>query len=288
MVETSDDADRPSARWARLNARHEVNAMPVDHSGADTSAESLANEHLQILLADDSEDIRAAVCAYVQAFPRWEIDLAVNGLQAIAMWRQRPYNLVFMDMQMPLMDGYEATERIRCLEQEDERRRVSIIALTADDRAADVDRSLRAGCTAHLPKPVGKRALLAAIVRYATAGVALPNDSAADARDAVAAAKPGPEVVYLDPDVADLIPRFLDNRRRDLITLREAAGAGDMDSVSRMGHMLKGVGGGYGFDRIAELGGRLELAAATGQTAVHATIAELADHIASVRILFGR
>jgi CheY-like chemotaxis protein/HPt (histidine-containing phosphotransfer) domain-containing protein len=261
--------------------------MPIKHPAAPSSVDSLANERLRILLVDDSEDIRAVVCAYLTAFPHWEIDIAVNGLQAIGKCRQRAYDVVFMDMQMPLMDGYAATERIRLLEHEAKRRHVPIIALTADGGAAEVARGLQAGCTAHLLKPVRKPALLGAIARYATTGVNVPIETAG-ARDVAAAGSADGEVVHLDRDVAELIPGFLENRQRDVLKLRAAARAGDLATVSCIGHTLKGDGASYGFERIAELGGQLESAATAGQTAVHATIAELADYIAGVRVLFDR
>jgi CheY-like chemotaxis protein len=77
-----------------------------------------------------------------------------------------------MDMQMPVMDGYTATERIRKWEKENGVRPTPIIALTANALKEDAQRSLDAGCTAHLTKPIKKAGLLAAIREHAAAVMA--------------------------------------------------------------------------------------------------------------------
>ncbi len=68
-------------------------------------------------------------------------------------------------------------------------------------------------------------------------------------------------VVRVDPDIADLIPGFLENRQKDIKTIEETLQKGDYDILQRMGHTLKGTGGGYGFDEITDIGLRIENAA---------------------------
>jgi hypothetical protein len=68
-------------------------------------------------------------------------------------------------------------------------------------------------------------------------------------------------VVRADPDIADLIPGFLENRRRDVDKMREALTQGEYETIRVLGHSMKGAGGGYGFDAITEIGGALERAA---------------------------
>ena len=65
-------------------------------------------------------------------------------------------------------------------------------------------------------------------------------------------------VVYIDADIEDLVPRFLQNRRRDVETMLEACGQSDYEAVRILGHNMKGVGAGYGFDLITEIGQFLE------------------------------
>ena len=68
-------------------------------------------------------------------------------------------------------------------------------------------------------------------------------------------------VVRADPDIADLIPGFLENRRRDVDKMREALTQGEYETIRVLGHSMKGAGGGYGFDAITEIGAALEEAA---------------------------
>ena len=71
----------------------------------------------------------------------------------------------------------------------------------------------------------------------------------------------GKILVRVDPDLADLIPGFLNNRRKDIAAMREALKHGDFETVRVLGHSMKGAGGGYGFDAITEIGAALEEAA---------------------------
>ncbi len=67
--------------------------------------------------------------------------------------------------------------------------------------------------------------------------------------------------VRIDPELEDLIPGYLENRHKDINSIREALGKGDYDVVQRLGHSMKGSGGGYGFDDITNIGKFLEQAA---------------------------
>ena len=73
----------------------------------------------------------------------------------------------------------------------------------------------------------------------------------------------GKILVQVDPDLADLIPGFLANRRKDITAMQDALARGDFEAVRILGHSMKGSGGGYGFDAITEIGAALEQAAMT-------------------------
>ena len=121
---------------------------------------------LRILLADDLADNRDVVALFLKDLP-YAIEMTENGAAAVEKFQQAVYDLVFMDMQMPIMDGLTATTAIRDWEQKQGRRATPIIALTAHALKEERDKSLAAGCTAHLTKPIKKRELLAAIAQYA-------------------------------------------------------------------------------------------------------------------------
>jgi PAS domain S-box-containing protein len=132
---------------------------------------------LQILMADDSFDNRALIRAYLKKTP-YRLEDAENGQQAIDKFIAGKFDLVLMDIQMPIVDGYEATTIIRSWERANHRRRTPIVALTASALEEAVHRTKAAGCDAHVTKPVKKSTLLDAIRNAVEKN--LPDDERAD------------------------------------------------------------------------------------------------------------
>ncbi len=120
---------------------------------------------LHILLAEDLEDNRDVVALYVKGTP-YVLDMAENGAIAVDKFCANTYDLVFMDIQMPVMDGYQATEAIREWEREHQRVPTPIVAFTANAFKEDLAMSLAVGCVGHLTKPIRKQALLKVIAEY--------------------------------------------------------------------------------------------------------------------------
>jgi signal transduction histidine kinase/CheY-like chemotaxis protein len=117
---------------------------------------------LHILIVDDSHDNRALIEAYLKKTP-YRLENAENGQQAIDKFIADRFDLVLMDIQMPIVDGYEATRAIRGWERDHGRRRTPVVALTASALEDAADRTTAAGCDAHVTKPVKKSTLLKAI-----------------------------------------------------------------------------------------------------------------------------
>lgn len=93
--------------------------------------------------------------------------------------------------------------------------------------------------------------------------------------------------VAVDPDLEALIPGFLDNRRKDLLSLRDALLRGDIQSLQSTGHSLKGVGGGYGFNGLSELGAEIEKAAKAGEIGgIGPVVDRLGDYLDRVEVVF--
>jgi len=120
---------------------------------------------LNILLVEDSEDNRLLIQSYLKKTPH-HIDIAENGEIAVEKFESGKYDLVLMDMQMPVMDGYSATREIRKWENQKGEKATPVIALTAYATKEKKQKSLDAGCTAHLAKPIRKATLLKAIYEY--------------------------------------------------------------------------------------------------------------------------
>ena len=127
---------------------------------------SAEGRSLNILLVDDVLANRKLVDAYLKSTPH-QVDIAENGEIAVRKFLSGTYDLVFMDMQMPVMDGFAATKAIRQWQHGNGKNPTPILALTAYVLEAEVKKCLAAGCTAHLGKPIRKATLLDAIHEYA-------------------------------------------------------------------------------------------------------------------------
>ena len=121
---------------------------------------------LNILLVEDMEDNRVLITLLLKALP-YRLDLAENGAAGVEKFRSRQYDLLLMDIHMPVMDGYEAIRIMRLWEEEQKRGATPIIALTGNTLEEDIKKAQAAGFTAHLTKPLKKQTLLEAIRRYA-------------------------------------------------------------------------------------------------------------------------
>jgi two-component system sensor histidine kinase/response regulator len=117
---------------------------------------------LHILLVEDSQDNRLLIQSFLQKTP-YRIDIAENGEIAVDKFTSGKYDLVLMDMQMPVMDGYTATREIRKWEAKEKAEPTPIVALTAYATKDEEQKSLDAGCNAHLTKPIKKVKLLEAL-----------------------------------------------------------------------------------------------------------------------------
>ncbi|WP_447985548.1 response regulator [Nitrospira sp. Nam74] len=120
---------------------------------------NLKESSLKVLLVEDSSDNTALILAYLK-HTLHVIDTADNGALGVEKFRQGTYDIVLMDMQMPVMDGYAATKAIRLWESDQSRAPTPIIALTAHAQPEDTLKSFEAGCTDHLTKPIKKQVLL--------------------------------------------------------------------------------------------------------------------------------
>lgn len=120
---------------------------------------------LHILLVEDSPDNRLLIQSYFK-HETCTMDYAENGKVAVELFQAGRYDVVLMDMQMPIMDGYTATATIRQWERQHGRTPVPILALTAFGMKGEEQKSFAAGCTAYLTKPIRKATLLSAIDQY--------------------------------------------------------------------------------------------------------------------------
>ena len=174
----------PSALMASLaealtKATPKMAETPVDDLAARIARR--AAEALPVLLAEDSRS-NQLVATSILGKVGFRVDIAENGLQAVAAVNRQEYALVLMDVAMPEMDGIEATGCIRALSGK--RGRVPIVAMTANAFDEDRRRCLEAGMDGYLSKPIDRRALFEAVLEYARSGGGEPAPGAAAARGA--------------------------------------------------------------------------------------------------------
>lgn len=121
---------------------------------------------LQILLVEDNEDNQLLFTLFLKNTPH-HVDIAENGKIGVDKYISGKYDLVFMDLDMPVMNGYEATMTIREWERERDAKPATIIALSAHALKGQEQESLSAGCNAHMTKPFKKVELLETLNRHA-------------------------------------------------------------------------------------------------------------------------
>ena len=229
-------------------------------------------EPLRILAVDDSEENRFLVAGYLKEL-NCHIEFAENGEIALEKFCAGAYDLVLMDLEMPVMDGYTATGRMRAWEAERKRRLTPILALTASALDADLRRAIEGGCTACLRKPVRLRTLVEAVTKYT-------------AREA-----PGGEdleriIVRADDRLRAVVPEYLNKRRKDVETMAAALERAEFGTIRDLAHKMTGTGGTYGFPRITEIGEALESAARQENSEqVREQVEELSRYLGRVEVV---
>ena len=164
-LEVLADVRDPSTR---ASVQRFVNAQSPSRESKDAGDHKPApRKTLRILIAEDDPDNRFLIEKYLAAVPDIEVETVNDGTEAVQRFcRGTPeYDLVFMDMQMPVMDGYTATRKLREYEAAFPDSRTRIIALTAHALQGDRERCLEAGCDLYLTKPLRKTSLLAEVER---------------------------------------------------------------------------------------------------------------------------
>jgi CheY-like chemotaxis protein/HPt (histidine-containing phosphotransfer) domain-containing protein len=207
----------------------------------------------RILLAEDGEDNRRLL-GYVLTSAGAEVEMAFDGSQALekalnAQRNGRPHGAVLMDMQMPVLDGYAATRRLREMGYT-----LPIIALTAHAMSTDRDKCLAAGCDDFCTKPIVRTLFLSIVARWVgRPGSALPARTASSE-----------PTMDDDPEMRALVQLFVEDLSVDVRQMRRALDQGDLAEVVGVAHRLKGSAGSYGFPALTAGAGVLEKRARAG------------------------
>ena len=230
----------------------------------------------RILIVDDSPDNSWLVEVYLKG-KQYRLTFEEDGLAAVTRFGLENFDLVLMDIQMPVMDGLTATRAIRELERERGRPRIPILALTASSSLQDMERSFEAGCDAHLAKPISKLELTTAVDRY------LREPGSGE----TAQTKFGEKIrIEVPPGLAQIVPPYLSRRKKEVPEMFDFLAKSDFVRLAEVGRNLKGTGGGYGFLELTHLGSWLEQSAKQQDAeALHKRITDVNDYLDRVQLV---
>jgi signal transduction histidine kinase/DNA-binding response OmpR family regulator len=249
------------------------------------------NQPLRILVVEDREMNQRIARLMLERFG-YRADFAANGQLAVEAVQQKPYDVIFMDCQMPVMDGYEATRRIRQLEAEapaGRQGRARIIAMTANAIGENRRRCLEAGMDDFISKPVRME-----LVRDALGAVVL-EPAAPAPKPALVETAPGslgPEteasLTMLETEFGaqatlEMVVLFLQDTPERIAELRQAWARGDFVYLVRLSHMMTGSCGIFGLLAMRSECARLEALGPTHPSAeLAAGVEQVAQQFAAV------
>jgi PAS domain S-box-containing protein len=237
----------------------------------------------RILVAEDNPTNQTVALAILRRLGH-RADAVANGEEAITALQQIPYDLVLMDCQMPVLDGYAATRRIRQPGNGVRTPDLPIIAMTANAMQGDREKCLLAGMNDYLPKPVQPAALAEILSRWLPASEAAPPPPAPAPTGPAAPAIFRPEDLLQrlmdDADTARLIlAGFLEDIPKQIQLLREYVASGAAAEATRQAHTIKGAAATVGAEALSAVAGALEQAGQRGNlTHLAAGIPRLGEH----------
>ncbi|WP_051559768.1 cache domain-containing protein [Marinobacterium jannaschii] len=204
-----------------------------------------------------------------------ESDIACNGVEALACFADQQYDLVLMDCQMPVMDGFEATKAIRTQESKNGLAHTPIVALTANALQEDRERCLAVGMDSYLAKPYNKQQLHSEVYRWLGGQDKAAEESdngSEEIRQPAAAGNPLSQAVLtqlqgLEPNgdfFQQLVDAYLEQSLANLSELQRSVDAGSADAVRAAAHSFKSSSGNMGALELADRCRELEMAARLG------------------------
>ncbi len=249
----------------------------------------------RVLVVDDGETNRKLI-QFVLSRAGAKVFQAENGQQAVDRVMAEPFDLILMDMQMPVMDGYHATAELRTRGIT-----VPIIALTANAMKGDEVRCREVGCSGYLAKPIDMDLLLAMVTSALTESVhtrsvpppvgavescatphGTPTGAPTAARRAVGLPPLVPTLPLDDPDFREIVENFVARLGERLDEMDSALATLDLSALAKLAHWLRGTGGSVGFADFTEPSTRLEDLAREGR------VAEIPDTLRHLRELAAR
>lgn len=238
----------------------------------ESAVESEEPQEIQILLVEDYPTNQKVVLTHLRA-AGYQVDLAENGYLAVEAYKRNHYDLILMDIQMPVMDGYEATEMIRSLEQDStETERVPIVAMTAHAVKGYIEKCMDVGMDDYTVKPVRRKELLAAVKKWVGAGThpeaTLETREPQPIMDTGSAPmdfeKALEEFMGKKEILVEVLGEFVEILKSQIRIMRQAISTGDTERLWREAHAIKGGAANLVADELSRLALEIEKVGKTG------------------------
>jgi polar amino acid transport system substrate-binding protein len=250
---------------------HEVISEPRTGTRSDQGDAAIAKlRGAHVLLVEDNE-INQELAMELLSSNGIRVQVAADGQQALDLLAREDFDGVLMDCQMPVMDGYEATRKLRAQERF---KNLPILAMTANAMAGDRDKVLAAGMNDHIAKPINVQEMFTIMARWITPSEPLAEILPPETVEIVAEQEnlefpelPGVNVAAGLATTQDnhklyrkLLLKFRDSEADFVDTFRKALTDKDMEAAQRYAHTLKGVAGNIGAEEVQQAAAALELA----------------------------
>jgi CheY-like chemotaxis protein len=256
---------KKAIRFAEGQRIHEVKKVETG-TGLPEAVSDPVRGGLRILLAEDDVASQRMTSLLLEKRMGHRVDIADNGIEAVRMAEANPYDIILMDVNMPLMDGLAATRKIRqagC--------KLPVMAITASAMKGDRERFLEAGMDGYLSKPINVDVLRDVFLSYCHSGVGeVPKAAEAGSKDVRAK----PEISFFGTneqraekmdvslsDYQEILAEFIVLRALDMQKLDDAFEGGDLDSVYPLAHKIKGSAKMLALEEIAASASNIEQAA---------------------------
>jgi len=237
----------------------------------------MQRKNIRILLAEDNPTNQMVATGILKKLGFANIETASNGAKAVKAIEESSHDLILMDIQMPEMDGFEATRQIRKIESRSSKKRTPIIAMTAHAMKKDRDKCISAGMDDYVSKPIDANLLLEALERWlpkkktiSVSPVLEPERTLKQKTDKensliIFDKNALMERVMGDAELFEtVISSFLEDLPKQISVLSKFVDEKNTDAAGKQGHQIKGAAGNVGADDLQKIAFNIETAGKTG------------------------
>ncbi|WP_052507381.1 PAS domain S-box protein [Desulfonatronovibrio magnus] len=251
--------------WFRIKLlTQKVCNLESDQSAEDNkkSSQPASSAPASILLAEDNE-VNQMVAEKILKKMGHKLDMVSDGYKAVEAFEQKSYDLILMDIQMPGMDGLEATRKIRQLEKNTNTTRIPIIALTAHAMTEDKNKSIKAGMDDYLTKPVRTQDISKTLQKWINMNT---EPASHQPRPDIQIPRVFDHAAFLDRIMDDIdlareiIAVFLETVPDKIGTIKKELASGQNISIKKSAHAIKGTAANTGCNTLSDIAAKLEKA----------------------------